>query len=177
MSFAAHRYAILFGSLLATLGVLPLLRPLGFGGDWFEVLLAGNLLAAVLAVGTGWLRRMALLTRIGTVGHLLQLHHAGLAGLRRCAARERRRAWPRGHRSHRWPALPGRDGGASGRRLALTRHNAGCFALRAESVLFPKTGPGAGGDETVRCGFSAQKYLSHESGCAAFKVRYQRQAG
>lgn len=60
MSYAAHRYAILFGSLLATLGVLPLLRPLGFDGDWFEVFLAGNLLAAVLTVGKGWLRRMAL---------------------------------------------------------------------------------------------------------------------
>ncbi len=88
MSYASHRYAILFGSLLATLGALPLLRPLGFDGDWIEVFLAVNLLAAVLAVGAGWLRRLALavlavalLARIGAASLGLAVLSHGSRGI------------------------------------------------------------------------------------------------
>jgi len=49
-AYGARRYAVLFYTLLASLVVSPLVRPLGFGGDVIEGLIAVNLLAAVLAL-------------------------------------------------------------------------------------------------------------------------------
>jgi hypothetical protein len=59
-TYARHRYAVLFYSLLVSMAVAPLLRPLGFGGDTVDLLLAANLVAAVLAVGERPQRRIAL---------------------------------------------------------------------------------------------------------------------
>ena len=58
--YARHRYGVLFYSLLLSMAVAPLLKPLGFGGDAMQFFLAANLVAAVLAVGDGAARRAAL---------------------------------------------------------------------------------------------------------------------
>ena len=57
-----RRYAILFYSLLISLAVSPLVRPLGLGSNLVEALLAANLIAAVSAFGAGRLRRVAMAT-------------------------------------------------------------------------------------------------------------------
>lgn len=58
--YARHRYAILFFSLLISLFLIPGTRVLGMSGDVVECFLAANLIAAVVAVGPGRLRRVAL---------------------------------------------------------------------------------------------------------------------
>ncbi len=58
--YARHRYGVLFYSLLASMAVLPVMKPLGFDGDALQFFLAANLVAAVLAVGDGAARRAAL---------------------------------------------------------------------------------------------------------------------
>ena len=50
-----HRYAVLFYTLLVTLGIAPLLAALGFSTNTLQILLAFSLLAAVLNVqGQRW---------------------------------------------------------------------------------------------------------------------------
>jgi len=48
--YGCHRYAFLFYTLIVTLGVAPLLTALRFGGDLLQLLLAFNLLIALLGV-------------------------------------------------------------------------------------------------------------------------------
>ena len=63
--FRTHRYAVLFYTLLATLGVSPLLTALQFGADLLQVFLAFSLLVAVLDVpGPRWRRGLLLLAAI-----------------------------------------------------------------------------------------------------------------
>ena len=71
--YGRHRYGILFYSLLVSLVVMPLSKPLGFNGNVAELFLAVNLIAAVVAVGEGLIRRVglgvlfiALATRLGS---------------------------------------------------------------------------------------------------------------
>jgi voltage-gated potassium channel len=60
------RYTILFYSLLLTLAVGPLCRALGFRGNFLELFLAINLLAAVVPIGSGK-TRLVLLSLLGVV--------------------------------------------------------------------------------------------------------------
>jgi hypothetical protein len=60
--YARHRYGILFYTLLLSLAVPPLLKPFGFGGYALEILLATSLVAAVAAIDSPLLRRIALAT-------------------------------------------------------------------------------------------------------------------
>lgn len=55
--YASRRHAILFYSLLITLGVTPLLAALGIDAEPLELFLALNLLAAALGLNAGWRRR------------------------------------------------------------------------------------------------------------------------
>ncbi|HEY3065027.1 MAG TPA: potassium channel family protein [Methylomirabilota bacterium] len=48
--YASHRYALLFYTLLLTLGAAPLLAALHFSGDLLQVFLVFNLLVALLGV-------------------------------------------------------------------------------------------------------------------------------
>jgi len=59
-AYASRRYAILFYSLLITIAAGPLFEALGVDAGLLEVLLAANLLAAVLPVGPGAVRRFLL---------------------------------------------------------------------------------------------------------------------
>jgi hypothetical protein len=59
-AYALHRYAILFYSLLITLGAAPLLAVLGRDVALLEIFLAVNLLASALGFEAGWKRRVLL---------------------------------------------------------------------------------------------------------------------
>src|SRR5215469_4817122 len=48
--YGCHRYALLFYTLIVTLGAAPLLTALRFSGDLLQLLLAFNLLVALLGV-------------------------------------------------------------------------------------------------------------------------------
>jgi hypothetical protein len=63
-SYATHRYAILFYSLLATMGAAPLLAALGRDAALLEIFLALNLLAASLGLEGGWKRRVFLILTV-----------------------------------------------------------------------------------------------------------------
>src|SRR5215475_14093655 len=53
--YGYHRYAILFYTLLFTLAAAPLLTALHFSGDLLQLLLAFNLLVALLGItGRAW---------------------------------------------------------------------------------------------------------------------------
>jgi hypothetical protein len=58
--YIRHRYSVLFFGLLLSLGLSPILDPLGFETSVIEFLLAMNLIAAVLALDAGPVRRIAL---------------------------------------------------------------------------------------------------------------------
>jgi hypothetical protein len=58
--YIRHRYGVLFFGLLLSLGISPVLDPLGFETSVVEALLALNLVAAVLALDPGPVRRAAL---------------------------------------------------------------------------------------------------------------------
>lgn len=58
--YIRHRYGVLFFGLLLSLAVAPILDPLGFEMGTIEALLAMNLIAAVLALEPGPVRRAAL---------------------------------------------------------------------------------------------------------------------
>jgi hypothetical protein len=58
--YIRHRYGVLFFGLLLSLAVAPILDPLGFETSTIEVLLAMNLIAAVLAFDPGPVRQAAL---------------------------------------------------------------------------------------------------------------------
>jgi hypothetical protein len=60
-AYASHRYAILFYSLLITLGAAPLLEALGRDATLLEFFLAVNLLAGALGLEAGWGRRALLI--------------------------------------------------------------------------------------------------------------------
>lgn len=62
--YANHRYSVLFYSLLASLAISPALQPLGLDHNVIEVLLAVNLVAAVIAVGEPLVRRAALVALV-----------------------------------------------------------------------------------------------------------------
>lgn len=61
---AARRYALLFYSLLATLGATPLLVALRLEASLLEFLLALNLLASVLGLEVGGARRALLILAV-----------------------------------------------------------------------------------------------------------------
>jgi len=65
--YASHRHAILFYSLLTTIGAAPLLVALRFDGALLEFFLALNLLAGVLGFEAGWTRRTLLILTITAV--------------------------------------------------------------------------------------------------------------
>ena len=65
--YASHRHAILFYSLLTTIGAAPLLVALRFDGALLEFFLALNLLAGVLGFEAGWKRRTLLILTITAV--------------------------------------------------------------------------------------------------------------
>jgi hypothetical protein len=66
--YEAHRYAILFCTLLFTLAAAPLLRALGLSPDALEILLAFNLLIALFGVpGRRW-RLLLVLAAAAAVG-------------------------------------------------------------------------------------------------------------
>lgn len=66
--YASHRYALLFYTLLLTLGAAPLLTALGFSGDVLQIFLAFNLLIALLGVrGQRW-RTLLILVAAAVVG-------------------------------------------------------------------------------------------------------------
>jgi hypothetical protein len=58
--YTRHRFGVLFFGLLLSLGLSPLLDPLGFDTGVAEGLLAMNLIAGVLALGPGRARQAAL---------------------------------------------------------------------------------------------------------------------
>jgi hypothetical protein len=58
--YIRHRYSVLFFGLLLSLGQSPILDPPGFETGVVEFLLAMNLIAAVLALDAGPVRRIAL---------------------------------------------------------------------------------------------------------------------
>ena len=60
-AYLRRRYAILFYTLLLTMVALPLLAAFELTGALIEFFLAANLLAAVMPVGTGRSRRVALI--------------------------------------------------------------------------------------------------------------------
>ena len=57
--YVRYRYGILFYGLLLSLGLSPILDPLGFETSVIEVLLAINLVAAVFSIAPGPVRRVA----------------------------------------------------------------------------------------------------------------------
>jgi voltage-gated potassium channel Kch len=65
-AYLRQRYTILFYTLLLTMAAAPILAALEFSGDLIELLLAANLLAAVLPVSAGK-SRLALLTMMTLV--------------------------------------------------------------------------------------------------------------
>jgi hypothetical protein len=58
--YTRHRFGVLFFGLLLSLGLSPILEPLGFDTGVAEGLLAMNLIAGVLALGPGRARQAAL---------------------------------------------------------------------------------------------------------------------
>ena len=69
-AYASRRYAVLFYSLLITLGATPLLAALRIDGEPMEFLLALTLLTGGLGVDAGWRRRVLLiLTVVALVIH------------------------------------------------------------------------------------------------------------
>jgi len=74
--YASHRHAILFYSLLTTLGAAPLLMALRFDGALLEFFLALNLLAGALGVEAGWKKRALLTLAVAAVG----IHFASAQG-------------------------------------------------------------------------------------------------
>jgi hypothetical protein len=62
--YASHRYAILFYSLLITLGAAPFLEALGREAVVLEFFLALNLLAGVFGFETGWMKRVVLILTV-----------------------------------------------------------------------------------------------------------------
>jgi voltage-gated potassium channel len=62
--YASHRYAILFYSLLITLGAAPFLEALGREAAVLEFLLALNLLAGAFGFETGWMKRVVLILTV-----------------------------------------------------------------------------------------------------------------
>src|SRR5262245_28000033 len=58
--YAAHRYRVLFATLLVSLAVLPVTRPLGLGEGVAEFFLGANLLAGVIAIGEDTTRGVVL---------------------------------------------------------------------------------------------------------------------
>jgi len=63
-AYASRRYAILFYSLLITLGAAPLLAALGLDAALLEIFLAVNLLAGALGFEAGWRRRVILIVTV-----------------------------------------------------------------------------------------------------------------
>ena len=59
-SYVRHRYAFLFYTLILTLAAAPVIYTLDLRASLIELLLAGNLLAAVLPLGSPRSRRVAL---------------------------------------------------------------------------------------------------------------------
>jgi hypothetical protein len=74
--YASHRHAILFYSLLTTLGAAPLLVALRFDGAPLEFFLALNLLAGALGVEAGWKQRALLTLTVAA----LAIHFASAQG-------------------------------------------------------------------------------------------------
>lgn len=74
--YASHRHAILFYSLLATIGAAPLLVGLGLGGNLLEFFLALNLLAGALGFEAGWKKRALLILTVAA----LVIHFASARG-------------------------------------------------------------------------------------------------
>ena len=67
-AYHRHRYAVLFYTLLVTLGIAPLLAALGFSTNVLQILLAFSLLAAVLNIqGQRW-RTLLILAAAVAVG-------------------------------------------------------------------------------------------------------------
>jgi hypothetical protein len=65
--YGCHRYALLFYTLIVTLGIAPLLTALRFGGDLLQLLLALNLLVALLGVPGHALRTLLILLAAAAV--------------------------------------------------------------------------------------------------------------
>ena len=64
-AYGAHRYRVLFYTLLLTLGTAPLLAALGFSTNGLQILLAFSLIAAVLGVqGQRWRTLLMLVAAI-----------------------------------------------------------------------------------------------------------------
>src|SRR5262249_52113788 len=76
--YAFHRYAILFYTLILTLAAAPLLTALHFSGDLLQLLLAFNLLVALLGV-TGHVWRNLLLI-VAAVAIALRAPPASVVG-------------------------------------------------------------------------------------------------
>jgi len=66
-AYASHRYAILFYSLLLTLGAAPLLEALRHDAALLEGFLALNLLAGALGYEAGWTKRVVLILTVTAV--------------------------------------------------------------------------------------------------------------
>lgn len=66
-AYASHRYAILFYSLLITLGAAPLLAVLGSDAALLEIFLALSLLAGALGFELGWTKRVVLILTVAAV--------------------------------------------------------------------------------------------------------------
>jgi hypothetical protein len=66
-AYASHRYAILFYSLLITLGAAPLLEVLGRDAALLEIFLAVSLLAGALGFEAGWTKRVVLILAVTAV--------------------------------------------------------------------------------------------------------------
>jgi hypothetical protein len=80
-TYFGWRYTILFYSLLLTLAVAPLRRALGFPAGFLELLLAINLLAAVVPIGgrkTRWVLRTCLVVVFAVRGGTAWLDLAAL---------------------------------------------------------------------------------------------------
>jgi Ion channel len=84
-AYLAHRYALLFYSLLLTLGAGPLLAALDVDRDWIRLFLELNVFAAVFGV-TGLQRRRPLLLSLVVIvalrvgAFVFDVHPLGVAG-------------------------------------------------------------------------------------------------
>jgi hypothetical protein len=81
-AYASRRYAVLFYSLLITLGATPLLAALRIDGEPMEFLLALTLLTGGLGVDAGWRRRVLLILTV--VALLIHFGSAQIAPDVRC---------------------------------------------------------------------------------------------
>ena len=99
-AYGRHRYAVLFYTLLVTLGAAPLLAALHFSTDLLQILLVFSLLAALLGVpGQRW---RGLLMVVAAIALGVRAAPTAAVGSTRRSCSSSRQSTPiRAHRSSR----------------------------------------------------------------------------